>query len=331
MKILVTGGAGYIGSHTVYRLIEADYEVVVFDNLSTGHRAALHPRATFVQGDLLNPADVAALFAGQRFDGIFHFASRTLVGESVEQPWLYLRDNVLAASHLLEAATAQGVGRFILSSTANLFDAPEHMPIPETERVVPGSPYGESKAIIERYLHWMDKLHGLKYAALRYFNAAGAHPEGVIGEDHTPETHLIPLVLQVALGQREQITIFGDDYDTPDGSCVRDYIHVFDLAEAHILAFEALADGPSRAYNLGNGRGYSVKEVIELARQVTGHPIPASVGPRRAGDPAVLVADSRTIQEELGWYQEFGNLGAILQSAWAWHQTHPQGYDDSGA
>ena len=278
MKVLVTGGAGYIGSHTVDMLIEQGYEVVVLDNLSTGHRSAVHAEAIFVEGDLLDPPVLRDIFAQHRFDGIFHFASHTLVGESTEKPWLYLRDNVVAASNLLEAAIEHDVRRFILSSTANLFDDPEKLPIAETERIVPGSPYGESKAIIERQLHWMDQLYGLRYCALRYFNAAGAHPKGHIGENHNPEAHLIPIVLQVALGQRDHVTIFGDDYPTPDGTCVRDYIHVMDLGAAHITAFETLAGGQSCRFNLGISVGYSVQQVVETARKITGHPIPAKIG-----------------------------------------------------
>lgn len=326
MKVLVTGGAGYIGSHMVDRLINDNYEVVVFDNLIMGHREAVHQDAHFVQGDLRDAAEVRKLFADHQFDGIFHFASYTLVGESIEKPWLYLRDNVLAASNLLEAAVQQGVSRFILSSTANLFDRPNVIPITEHEAVVPGSPYGESKAMIERQLAWMDRLYGLKYCALRYFNAAGAHPNGHIGEDHDPETHIIPIVLEVALGKRDSVTIFGDDYDTDDGTCIRDYIHVLDLASAHIKAFDALADGSSRRYNLGNGRGYSVQEVVNMAREITGHPIPAVKGQRRPGDPAVLVADSTSIVEQLGWTREYPDLQAIIETAWNWHESHPHGY-----
>jgi len=328
MKVLVTGGAGYIGSHMVDLLIEHDFEVVVFDNLYTGHAQAVHPKATFVKGDLLNQVAVQQVFADHDFDGVFHFASYSLVGESMKRPWLYLRENVLAASHLLEATVAHQVQRFILSSTANLFDQPEVIPIKETEAIVPGSPYGESKAMIERLLYWMDRLYGLKYCCLRYFNAAGAHPNGHIGEDHTPEVHLIPLVLQVALGQRDHITIFGDDYDTPDGSCIRDYIHTLDLASAHLHAFEGLAEDQSMRYNLGNGKGYSVKEVIEIARVVTGHPIPAVVGERRSGDPARLVADSSAFSKRFGWYPEFPELRSIVETAWNWHKSHPHGYQD---
>ncbi|MDL1885738.1 UDP-glucose 4-epimerase GalE [Anaerolineae bacterium CFX8] len=325
-KVLVTGGAGYIGSHVVDLLINRGYEVVAFDNLYTGHAEAVHPKAVFVRGDLLDAEAVNRVFAQHRFDGILHFASHTLVGESMEKPWLYLRDNAVAASHLLEAAAAQGVKRFILSSTANLFDDPETIPITAEERIVPGSPYGESKYIIERYLHWMERIYGMAYCCLRYFNASGAHPEGHIGEDHTPEYHLIPIILQVALGQREKLTIFGDDYPTPDGTCIRDYIHVIDLAEAHILALEALADGKSRKYNLGNGKGYSIMEVLQTARDITGHPIPAVVGARRPGDPATLIADSTRIMQELGWHPEFGSLRQIIETAWNWHRSHPNGY-----
>lgn len=326
MKVLVTGGAGYIGSHVVDMLINRGYEVVVLDNLYTGHREAVHTKAAFVQADLLDKPKVAQVFADHKIEGILHFASHTLVGESMEKPWLYLRDNVVAASNLLEEAAAAGVKRFILSSTANLFDDPAKMPIVAEERIVPGSPYGESKYMIERQLYWMDRLYGMANCCLRYFNASGAHPEGHIGEDHTPEYHLIPIILQVALGQREKLTIFGDDYPTPDGTCIRDYIHVMDLAEAHILALEALADGKSRKYNLGNGRGYSIREVLDMARKITGREINAVAGARRPGDPATLIADSTRIQEELGWAPEFNQLHQIIETAWHWHQTHPNGY-----
>jgi UDP-glucose 4-epimerase len=325
MKILVTGGAGYIGSIVVEELINGGEEVVVIDNLLFGNREAVHPEAEFVEGDLADRPALKALFDAHSFDGIMHFASRTLVGESMEQPFLYLGDNVRNALNLLEEAVDHDVKRFILSSTANLFDEPERMPIDEDERIVPGSPYGESKYIVERQLYWLDRTRALRYAALRYFNAAGASPTGERGEDHAPETHLIPRVLQVALGQQDKVTIFGDDYPTRDGTCVRDYIHIVDLAQAHILALRALDDG-SRTYNLGNGQGYSVKEVIDTCRRVTGHPIPAEVGQRRPGDPATLVASSEKIRRELGWEPKFPELRTIVEHAWQWHRTHPHGY-----
>ena len=325
MKILVTGGAGYIGSIVAQELINQGDEVVVIDNLLFGHREAVHPAAEFIQGDLSDRSIVQALFDTHSFDGIMHFASRTLVGESVAQPFLYLGENVRNALNLLEEAAAHGVKRFILSSTANLFDDPERMPIDEEERIVPGSPYGESKNIIERILAWLDRTHGLRYAALRYFNAAGASPTGERGEDHDPETHLIPLVLQVALGLRDKIIIFGDDYPTRDGSCVRDYIHIVDLAQAHILALRALDNG-SCTYNLGNGKGFTVKEVVDTCRQVTGRPIPSEIGPRRPGDPATLIAGSKKIKRELGWEPQYPDLRTIVEHAWQWHSAHPNGY-----
>jgi len=325
MKILVTGGAGYIGSIVTAELVESGEQVVVFDNLSLGHRQAVHPGAIFVQGDLSDRTALDELFAAHRIDAVMHFASCTLVGESMEQPFKYIGDNVINGLNLLRAAVRAGVRRFILSSTANLFDQPERMPIDEEERIIPGSPYGESKFILERILHWLDRIYGLRYAALRYFNAAGALPDGSLGEDHTPEFHLIPRVLMVALGQLENIVVFGDDYPTRDGTCVRDYIHVVDLAQAHILALHALDQG-SRTYNLGNGQGFTVKEVIETAREVTGHPIPAVVGPRRPGDPAILIASSEKIRRELGWEPRYPELRTIVETAWNWHRTHPHGY-----
>jgi UDP-glucose 4-epimerase len=326
MRVLVTGGAGYVGSATVAQLADAGHEIVVLDSLYMGHRRAVHPRADFVQADLADREAVRRVMAERRPDGILHFASHTQVGESMDKPFLYLGENVRNGLNLLEAAAEQGVERFILSSTANLFGLPDRIPIDEDAPIRPGSPYGESKFILERMLHWMDDRFGMRYAALRYFNAAGAvSPE--LGEDHTPETHLIPIVLQVALGQREHVVIFGDDYDTPDGTCVRDYIHVTDLADAHLRALGAL-DGGSRTYNLGIGHGFSVREVIETAREVTGHPIPAVVGPRRPGDPATLVAGSDRIREELGWAPRYTELRDIVSSAWDWHRAHPHGYGD---
>jgi UDP-glucose 4-epimerase len=325
MRVLVTGGAGYIGSVVVEELIREGDQVTVLDNLYQGHRAAVHPQAEFVLADLADAGVVNDLFARQSFDAVMHFAANSLVGESVQDPLKYVGDNVVNGINLLRAMNQYGVGRFILSSTANLFDQPEELPITEEELIIPGSPYGESKFILERMLHWLDRIHGLRYAALRYFNAAGATARR--GEDHSPETHLIPLVLQVALGQREQIQVYGNDYPTRDGTCVRDYIHVTDLAQAHILALRALDEG-SRTYNLGNGQGYTVREVIETARQVTGHPIPAVDTPRRPGDPPELVAGSGKIRRDLGWQPRFPDLYEIVQSAWNWHRTHPRGYED---
>ena len=327
MNILVTGGAGYIGSIVTEELVRQGDTVVVFDNLYYGHRAAVHPEAAFVEGGLADRAALKSLFDTHHVQAVMHFASYTLVGESMQQPFKYIGDNVTNALNLLQEAVAHGVRRFILSSTANLFDDPQRMPIDEQERIVPGSPYGESKNIIERILYWLDRAYGFHYAALRYFNAAGACPTGERGEDHAPETHLIPLALQVALDQREKIVIFGDDYPTRDGTCVRDYVHVTDLAQAHILALRALEQG-SRTYNLGNGQGFTVEEVIETCRQVTGHPIPAEVGPRRPGDPAVLVASSARIRRELGWQPQYPDLQTIIEHAWAWHRTHPHGYGE---
>jgi UDP-glucose 4-epimerase len=324
VRVLVTGGAGYIGSVAAAQLVAEGHDVVVFDNLYQGHLAAVPAGARIVEGDLADRAAVDAVMAEHRPEGILHFASHTLVGESMRKPFLYLGVNTRNGLNLLESAAGHGVRRFILSSTANLFGLPDRVPIDETARVDPGSPYGEGKLILERMLRWMDECFGMRFAALRYFNAAGAMSPDV-GEDHDPETHLVPVVLQVALGQREHVTIYGDDYPTPDGTCVRDYVHVSDLARAHLLALHAL-EGGSRTYNLGNGRGFSVREVIETAREVTGHAIPAVVGPRRPGDPAVLVAASDRIRAELGWRPRFPDLKQIVASAWEWHRRHPHGY-----
>jgi UDP-glucose 4-epimerase len=325
MKILVTGGAGYIGSVVSEQLIERGYQVFVYDNLYQGHRNAVHPKASFIQGDLADRSLLEEIIAAYSFDGVMHFASYTLVGESMEKPFKYIGDNVTNGLNLLQEAVAHGVKRFILSSTANLFEKPVKIPIDEGEQIVPGSPYGESKHILERMLYWLDRTMGLRYACLRYFNAAGA--SDLYGEDHLPETHLIPLVLNTALGKRPHIEIFGSDYPTSDGTCIRDYIHVIDLAQAHILALEALDEG-SRTYNLGNGQGFSVNEVIETARKITGHPIPQRMQDRRPGDPAILIASSEKIRRELGWNPRFPNLEDIIESAWRWHHNHPDGYTE---
>src|SRR6202140_1187544 len=318
MKILITGGAGYIGSVVVEQLIAGGETVVVFDNLSQGHRAAVHPEAAYVAGDLADRATIDAALSQHRPDAVMHFASKTLVGESMQDPFLYLGDNVTNGLNLLRSMVEHGAKRIILSSTANLFDKPERMPIDESERIVPGSPYGESKFILERILHWLDRVCGVRFACLRYFNAAGATLTR--GEDHDPELHLIPIILQVAMGKREKASIFGADYPTRDGTCLRDYIHVADLAQAHILALGAL-EGGSRFYNLGNGEGFTVKEVIDTAREITGRAIRADIGPRRAGDPAVLVAASDKIRKELGWVSQFPRVHEIIESAWRWHEA----------
>ena len=323
MKILVTGGAGYIGSVATEMLIQRGHSVLVFDNLQQGHRDALEPGAGFIQGDLRDAAVINTAIGDYRPDAVMHFASNSLVGESMRDPFAYLGDNVVAGLNLLRAMDAHGVWRIILSSTANLFADPLKMPIDEDERIIPGSPYGESKGIIERMLHWLSVTRGLRYACLRYFNAAGATERH--GEDHNPELHLIPLVLQVALGQREKISIFGDDYPTSDGTCIRDYIHVEDLIEAHLLALDAL-DGGNRIYNLGNGQGFSVRQVIQTAERVTGRKIRVEIAPRRPGDPAVLVAGSEKIRRELGWNPRHPDIEDIVRSAWRWHLRHPEGY-----
>ena len=324
MKILVTGGAGYIGSIATECIVKAGHDAIVLDNLYMGHRDAIHPDAAYVEGDLSDHTLLDDCFREHKPDAVMHFASHSQVGESMEQRFLYLGGNVRNALNLLEVMDAHDVRRFILSSTANLFDDPETIPIAESAQLTPGSPYGESKYIIERFLHWLRITKGFRYACLRYFNAAGATAER--GEDHTPETHLIPLVLQVALGQRDSLKIFGDDYDTPDGTCVRDYIHIADLAQAHLLALESLEQTKCCHYNLGNGAGFSVKQVIDTARKITGHTIPTEPVARRPGDPATLVADSSKIRAELGWQPEYPALESIIQSAWDWHQKNPNGY-----
>jgi len=324
MKVLVTGGAGYIGSVTVEQLVKAGHEVAVFDNLSQGHCAAIHEDAEFIAGDLANRDGIDNAITGFRPDAVMHFAAKSLVGESMQFPFLYLGDNVRNGLNLLESVVEHGIQKFILSSTANLFDEPETIPIDEQERIVPGSPYGESKYILERMLHWLDRTGKLRFAALRYFNAAGATQSR--GEDHDPETHLIPLVLQVALGQRKDIKVFGDDYETPDGTCVRDYIHVADLAQAHRLALHAI-DQQSQVYNLGNGLGFSVQQVLNTAREITGHSIPSDVVGRRPGDVATLVAASDKVRADLDWKPEYPEISQIIESAWRWHSDHPRGYE----
>ena len=324
MKVLVTGGAGYIGSVTVEQLIKAGHQVAVFDNLSQGHREAVHEDAEFIIGDLANRDGIDGAITEFRPDAVMHFAAKSLVGESMQSPFLYLGDNVRNGLNLLESVVEYGIQKFILSSTANLFDDPETIPIDEKERIIPGSPYGESKHILERMLYWLDRTGKLRFAALRYFNAAGATKYR--GEDHNPETHLIPLVLQVALGQRKEIKVFGNDYETPDGTCIRDYIHVADLAQAHRLALHAI-DHTSHVYNLGNGLGFSVQQVLDAAREITGHAIPSEIVGRRPGDVATLVAASDNVRADLAWKPEHPEISQIIESAWKWHSDHPHGYE----
>ena len=328
MNILVTGGAGYIGSVTTEKLISRGHRVVVLDNLATGHREAVHPEAAFVRADVADTDAVRRAVLEHEVEAALHFAAFSLVGESMRDPFKYFDNNSAGTLRLLETLVNENVTRFVLSSTAALFGLPERLPIAEDAPIKPGSVYGESKWLIERMLGWLKETSGLGYTTLRYFNAAGASAR--YGEDHDPETHLIPLVLQVAAGKREGIQIFGDDYPTPDGTCVRDYVHVQDLAEAHLLAVEALEPGEGHAYNLGNGQGFSVQEVIEVCREVTGRAIPTHLAPRRPGDPAALVADSGLIRRELGWRPRYTELRDIVASAWAWHQAHPDGYGSAG-
>ena len=324
MNILVTGGAGYIGSVTVEALLARGHRVVVLDNLGTGHRGAVHPDAAFVLADLRDVDRVAHTLEEHAVDAVVHFAASSLVGESMQVPLKYYDNNVAGSMALLQAVVRGGVDRFVFSSTAALYGTPDETPIPESAPIRPESVYGSSKQMVEGMLQWLAATEGLGYAALRYFNAAGASAR--FGEDHQPETHLIPLVLQVALGQREEIAIFGDDYPTPDGTAVRDYVHVLDLAEAHVRALEALAPGEARSYNLGNGAGFSVREVIDVCRVVTGCDIPAEIAARRPGDPPSLVADTRRIHADLGWTPQHADLDEIVRSAWAWHREHPEGY-----
>ncbi len=323
MKILVTGGAGYIGSICVEQLLDRSHEVTVFDNLSEGHRKAVDPRARLVVGDLARPSEINEAVREAAPDAVMHFAANALVGESMENPSKYFRNNVSGGIHLLDALVENGVRRFVFSSTCATFGPPDRIPIDETLPQRPINPYGESKLIFEKILRWYDEIHGLKFVALRYFNAAGATP--TFGEDHRIETHLIPNILKTALGQREFVEIFGTDYETPDGTCIRDYIHILDLAQAHILALGA---GESAFYNLGTGGGTSVREVISACEQVTGKTIPIVEKPRRPGDPPRLIASSDKIQKALGWKPKFQAIDKIVESAWTWHQRNPRGYGD---
>ena len=327
MKLLVLGGAGYIGSHTATELLDNGHEVVIADNLVTGYREAVPEKATFYQGDLRDKDFLVDLLTKEKVDAVIHFAAFSLVGESVTNPLKYYENNLYGTKVLLDAMIETGVDKIVFSSTAATYGEPENIPILESDRTCPTNPYGETKLAMEKMISWAAKAHGLHFVSLRYFNACGAHKSGKIGEAHNPESHLIPLVLQVPNGKREFVSIYGNDYDTPDGTCIRDYIHVTDLAKAHILAVEYLMNGgESDIFNLGNGVGYSVKEVIETARKVTGHPIPAKEEARRAGDPARLVASGEKARKILGWEPEITDLADIISSAWKWHNAHRDGY-----
>lgn len=327
MSILVLGGAGYIGSHTVYKLIDEGFDVVVADNLQTGHIEAVHPDARFYQGDIRDGEFLDEVFRKEKIDGVVHFAANSLVAESMRAPLQYYNNNLYGTMVLLEAMVRNGVNNIVFSSTAAVYGEPERVPIMEGDKTQPTNVYGETKLAMENMIRWTAQAHGLKYVALRYFNACGAHVSGQIGEDHSPESHLIPLVLQVPNGKRDKIFMFGDDYPTADGTCVRDYIHVTDLAQAHVLAMKRLLDGgESDVFNLGNGVGFSVAEIIERARAVTGHPIPAVVEARRPGDPAVLIASNEKACKELRWRPEFDDIDTIIRTAWEWHKGHPDGY-----
>jgi UDP-glucose 4-epimerase len=321
MKVLVTGGAGYIGSVTTELLLDSGHDVVVFDDLARGHREAIDKRATFIEGDLREKHDIFQAMHTVKPDAVMHFAAYALVAESMARPDVYFRNNVVGGINLVEAMWADGVKHIVFSSTCATYGQPKRVPIPECALQQPENPYGETKLMLEKTLSWYQQLHGIRSVFLRYFNACGATEK--FGEDHTPETHLIPLVLQVALGQRDKITICGDDYATLDGTCVRDYIHIVDLARAHILALTSDATG---AFNLGTGKGSSVQQVIASARKITGHPIPVELGPRRPGDPAKLVASADKAHKILGWKPAFTTLDSIIQSAWNWHRAHPHGY-----
>ncbi len=326
-QYLVTGGAGYVGSHMVQALCDGGHSVVVYDNLRQGHRDAVPTGVRLVEADIGNTVRLDQVLADGPWDAVFHFAALSLVGESMREPFTYFMENAAGGIRLIEACVHHGVKKFVLSSTAALFGNPERIPIDENERVDPGSPYGESKLMIERTLHWADRIFGMRFACLRYFNAAGADPGGRLGEDHDPETHLIPLVIDAALGRRPEVAVFGHDYPTADGTCIRDYIHVTDLAQAHLLALEQL-ENRSVTYNLGNGQGHSVMEVIKMVERVSGRPVPMRMAGRRAGDPAVLVAASDLLRRETGWQPKHHQLEDIVATALAWREAHPNGYGD---
>ena len=330
MAILIPGGAGYIGSHAARRFLAQGEDVVIIDNLQSGHRASLPEKAKFYEGDIRDAKALDKVFGENQIEAIIHFAANSLVGESVEKPLKYFNNNVGGMESLLEAMVRYGTKYIVFSSTAATYGEPKRVPIQEDDPTEPTNPYGETKRMMERMMNWVGKAHNIHYVSLRYFNAAGAIPDGSIGEDHGPETHLIPLILQVPLHKRDHITIFGDDYPTPDGTCLRDYIHVMDLADAHALALQYLREGgESQIFNLGNGKGFSVKEMIEAAEEVTEQKIKAEIGPRRAGDPAQLVASSDKARRVLGWKPKYTDVRAIIATAWEWHKKHPNGYAEA--
>ncbi len=329
MSVLVCGGAGYIGSHCVYELTSRGEEVVLVDNLQTGHKKAIHPEAKFYEGDIRDFDFLNNVFKENQIDAVIHFAANSLVGESMQLPLKYYSNNVHGTQILLEAMVANDVKKIVFSSTAAVYGEPESVPILETDRTNPTNTYGETKLAMEKMMKWSDIAHGIKYISLRYFNVAGAHKNGLIGEDHNPETHIIPLILQVPLGKREKIMVYGDNYPTKDGTCIRDYIHVMDLIDAHILALEKLREGyNSDVFNLGSGSGFTVKEMIDAARKVTGHEIPAEIAERRAGDPAVLIASSEKARKILGWVPKFTDVEEVIKSAWNFHNTHKNGFEE---
>lgn len=330
MSVLVLGGAGYIGSHTVDRLVEAGKDVVVVDSLVTGHLAAVRKEAKFYQGDLADKDFMRKVFTeNPDIDAVIHFAAFSLVAESMKDPLKYFDNNTAGMVKLLEIMNEFDIKYIVFSSTAATYGIPEKMPIYEDDPQLPINPYGESKLMMEKIMRWADEAYGIKFVALRYFNVAGAKPDGSIGEDHHPETHLLPIVLQVAMGEREKLQIFGDDYNTPDGTNVRDYVHPFDLADAHILAVDYLRNGnESSAFNLGSSTGFSNLEIVKAAREVTGKEIPAEIAARRGGDPDTLIAASEKARKVLGWKPEFDDIHKIIETAWKWHTTHPQGYND---
>lgn len=329
MSVLVLGGAGYIGSHTVYELIDKGEEVIIADNLQTGYMKAVHPKAKFYKGDIRDKEFLDSLFQKEKPEAVIHFAANSLVGESMVDPLKYYDNNLYGTMVLLKSMVENKIGKIVFSSTAATYGEPENIPILETDKTEPSNTYGETKLAMEKLFKWVAQAHGIKYVSLRYFNACGAHKSGNIGEAHNPETHLIPLILQVPNNKRPEIKIFGDDYDTPDGTCIRDYIHVTDLANAHILAIEYLKKGSeNNIFNLGNGTGFSVKQVIDISRKVTNHPIPAVICPRRAGDPAKLIASSEKAKNVLKWQPIYTDLETIIESAWRWHKNHPDGYEN---